>query len=93
MSIKSWTVKVVSGAAGGTDHKASVNLRVDCEADTIEDVRSLVASAPDLLAALVDAEFLLRKLSINPKEIGAMLDTLNRSAADARAAIARAKGE
>jgi hypothetical protein len=47
----------------------------------------LIASAPDLLRALEDAEFLLRKVSNNPKEIGSMLDSLKRCAIDAREAI------
>lgn len=50
------------------------------------------SAAPDLIAALVDAEFLLRKVGINPKEALAMVDSLKRSAADARAAIAKALG-
>jgi hypothetical protein len=51
---------------------------------------SLLASAPELLSALEDAEFLLRKFSHLQ---GPMQDSFKRSAADARAAIAKAKGE
>jgi hypothetical protein len=47
----------------------------------------LIASAPDLLEALQDAEFLLRKAG---QLAGPMQDSFNRSAADARAAIAKA---
>ena len=47
----------------------------------------LIAAAPDLLAALEDAEFLLRKAG---QIAGPMQDSFNRSAADARAAIAKA---
>jgi hypothetical protein len=47
----------------------------------------LIAAAPDLLAALIDAEFLLRKAA---QLAGPMQDSFARSAADARAAIARA---
>lgn len=47
----------------------------------------LIASTPELLRALEDAEFLLRKVSNNPKEIGSMLDSLKRCAIDAREAI------
>ena len=45
----------------------------------------------ELLEALKDAEFLLRKLSINWKEAGAMVDSMKRSAENARAAIAKAE--
>ena len=49
----------------------------------------LIAAAPELLEALQDAEFLLRKAG---QLAGAMQDSFNRSAADARAAIAKATG-
>ena len=49
---------------------------------------SLFASAPELLAALEDAEFLLRKAGLIA---GPMQDSFKRSATDARAAIAKAK--
>jgi len=52
----------------------------------------LIATAPDLLSALEDAEFLLRKVGNNPGEVAAMLDSLKRSAKNARAAIAKARG-
>lgn len=48
---------------------------------------ALIAAAPDLLAALEDAESLLRKAG---QLAGPMQDSFNRSAADARAAIAKA---
>jgi hypothetical protein len=48
---------------------------------------ALLAAAPDLLEALRDAEFLLRKAG---QLAGPMQDSFNRSAADARAAIAKA---
>ena len=48
----------------------------------------LISAAPDLLAALKDAEFLLRKAGIMA---GPMKDSFNRSASDARAAIAKAE--
>lgn len=44
----------------------------------------------DLLAALEDAEFLMRQASKYP---GSMQDSFKRSASDARQAIAKAKGE
>ena len=47
----------------------------------------LMAASPELLAALVDAEFLMRQAG---KHAGPMQDSFNRSAADARAAIAKA---
>jgi hypothetical protein len=49
---RSWTVRAVSGAAGGFSHKATVALTIDCDADTVESVRKLVAAAPELLDAL-----------------------------------------
>ena len=49
---------------------------------------SLFAAAPELLAALEDAEFLLRKAGLIA---GPMQDSFKRSATDARAAIAKAK--
>lgn len=45
---------------------------------------------PDLLQALQDAEFLLRKVAINWKEAGAMVDSCKRSSEDARAALNKA---
>ena len=50
----------------------------------------LLAAAPELLAALEDAEFLLRKAGLMA---GPMRDSFNRSASDARAAIAKATGK
>lgn len=49
----------------------------------------LIEASPDLLAALEDAEFLLRQAGKYP---GPMQDSFQRSAEDARAAIAKAKG-
>jgi hypothetical protein len=49
----------------------------------------LISAAPDLLTALEDAEFLLRKAGLMA---GPMRDSFNRSASDARAAIAKATG-
>ena len=54
---------------------------------------NLIAAAPDLLEALEDAEFIMRQLAKHPQEVASMLDTLKRSSKDARAAIAKAKGE
>lgn len=51
----------------------------------------LIAAAPDLLAALEDAEFLMRKIALHPNDAWAMRDSFTRSAQDARAAIAKAK--
>jgi hypothetical protein len=47
----------------------------------------LIAAAPELLSALVDAEFLMRQAG---KIAGPMQDSFKRSAEDARAAIAHA---
>jgi len=49
----------------------------------------LIAAAPELLEALKDAEFLLRKAGLMA---GPMRDSFNRSASDARGAIAKAEG-
>jgi len=51
---------------------------------------NLIASAPELLEALKDAEFLLRKAGLMA---GPMRDSFNRSASDAREAIAKAEGK
>ena len=51
MSHTPWTVKSVSGFAGGTKRKAGVTLYIETESDTVEDVRRMVESTPDLLAA------------------------------------------
>ena len=50
----------------------------------------LISAAPDLLDALEDAEFLLRKAGNIP---GPMQDSFKRSANDARRAIAKARGD
>ena len=50
----------------------------------------LIAAAPDLLAALQDAEFLLSRAGLMA---GPMRDSINRSASDAREAIAKATGK
>ena len=73
--------------------------RGDCNGQAFEvvfstpDIRQadarLVAAAPELLSALKDAEFLLRK---SGQIAGPMQDSYNRSAADARTAIAHAEG-
>ena len=52
----------------------------------------LIAASSDLLAALKDAEFLLRKISIHPNDAWAMRDSFTRSAQDARDAISKAQG-
>jgi len=44
-----------------------------------------------LVAALKDAEFLMRKLTIHPNEIGRMIDSLVRSSTDAATAVKLAK--
>ena len=40
---------------------------------------------------LQDAEFLLRKLAQNPREIGSMMDSIERCAADLRDALTAAE--
>jgi len=51
---------------------------------------NVIATAPELLSALKDAEFLLRKAGLMA---GPMRDSFNRSASDAREAIAKAEGK
>ena len=58
----------------------------DCARWASENVRLEAANAR-LREALEDAEFLMRKLAINPNEISAMKDSLVRSAESARAAL------
>jgi len=48
-------VFTASGVAGGPSRKATVNIRIDGRSDTVEEVRQLVAAAPDLLSALEHA--------------------------------------
>ena len=43
----------------------------------------------DALFTLIDAEFMLRMIGINPREAGAMTESCLRSAQDARDVIAR----
>lgn len=71
----------------GKDKNGNPNFRDFCELDRNA---QLIAAAPDLLAALEDAEFLLRKAA---QLQGPMHDSFKRSAEDAREAIAKAKGE
>lgn len=59
------------------------------DAGTMAANAALIAAAPDMLAALQDAEFLLRKAG---QLAGPMQDSFKRSAADARTAIAKAEG-
>ena len=42
----------ISGVAGGSGMQATVNLRIDCHAETVESVRRLAESAPYLLSSL-----------------------------------------
>jgi len=51
---------------------------------------NVISAAPELLTALKDAEFLLRKAGLMA---GPMRDSFNRSASDAREAIVKAEGE
>jgi hypothetical protein len=66
--------------------------RVVCYFPTESAMRhvDLMAAAPELLEALKDAEFLLRKAGLMA---GPMRDSFNRSASDAREAIAKAEGK
>ena len=58
--------------------------------ETLGQADAYERSHAGLLAALEDAEFLLRKAG---QLTGPMQDSFNRSAADARAVIAKAKGQ
>ena len=82
MSHTPWTVKSVSGFAGGTKRKAGVTLYIETESDTVEDVRRMVDSTPDLLAAC-EAALRYRKQTHHGDD--PCLAILN-------AAIAKAKG-
>lgn len=53
----------------------------------------LIAAAPDLAEVLRDAEFLLRQVGNNWKEAASMADSFRRSAADARAVLAKLEVE
>ena len=74
--------------AGRNEHIASI--RHCKEGDEAEANHNLITAAPDLLAALEDSEFLLRKAA---QVSGPIQDSFRRSAEDARAAIAKARGE
>ena len=50
--LKHWNVFVRSGAAGGKDREATVNLTVQTLSDTVEEVRATVESLPMLAEAL-----------------------------------------
>lgn len=93
-----WAVRAVSGSAGGLERLAVVNLRVTCNADTVEEVRALADAAPDLLAALElamlfaekEATHLAIDCHMGASEWESFMPTWT---TDARAAIARARGE
>lgn len=88
-----WAVRAVSGSAGGLERLAVVNLRVTCNADTVEEVRALADAAPDLLAAL---EAMIDNEPCRFDHHGnCQTHTLGNPCemAAARAAIARARGE
>lgn len=55
-----WKVAVVSGAAGGFDGRAYVNLRIEGRADTVEEVRALVDHAVNNHARLTRENEALR---------------------------------
>ena len=74
--------------AGRYEHIAGIRHAKD--GDEAEANHNLICAAPDLLAVLEDAEFLLRKAG---QIAGPMQDSFNRSAEDARVVIAKARGE
>jgi hypothetical protein len=73
--------------AGRNQHVAIVSQQHDGH-ETEANI-DLVATAPELLEALIDAEFLLRKAA---QVAGPMQDSFRRSAEDARVAIVKATG-
>ena len=77
----------------GVDHDETVPDSMETHGQGWDDAGAnalLISSAPDLLAALEDAEFLLRKAGLMA---GPMRDSFNRSSSDARDAIAKATGK
>lgn len=52
----------------------------------------LIAAAPEMHEALVNAEFLLRQASLNWKEAASMVDSFRNAAELARAALSKAQG-
>lgn len=71
------------------EERAQYIAHVDSSIPRGERNACLIASSPELLLALEDAEFLLRKAA---QVAGPMQDSFKRSAEDARTAIAKAKG-
>jgi len=55
-----WNVFVRSGAAGGVTREATINLTIQTEADTVEEVRAKVEALPDLIEALDEWAFTFR---------------------------------
>lgn len=85
--VKNIKATTVSGVAGGFIGKATINLRIDCNADTVEEVRQLVEAAPDLFEALNELVWFSFK---GAAEKGT---TLQQAWENARRAIAKAEGK
>ena len=96
-----WRIRELIGDDGRIEHQIATMADSDGFGKPIATVNyldsesrsanaALIADAPELLAALEDAEFLLRKAA---QVSGPMQDSFRRSAEDARSAISKARGE
>lgn len=81
-----WTVGHFNDVRSSDGYHSIANVSSAFELPAKANAR-LIAAAPDLLSALEDAEFLLRKAA---NLAGPMQDSFMRSAEDARAAIRKA---
>lgn len=82
---------VIKTGPGYVSHIARLHDQWICDehGGTAFDNARLIAAAPEMLEALIDAEFLMRK---SGQVAGPMQDSYNRAAADMRTIIAKAEG-